>query len=100
MGHKILNFIKVLIHNHVSIFLQTTSLKQVYYIYFLILLHVSLGSASAVAELKSSTGLFGVVRFHQTEKECVIDGTIDGLTPGEHGLHIHEYGDLSQGDER
>ncbi|KAG8201673.1 hypothetical protein JTE90_012739 [Oedothorax gibbosus] len=58
-----------------------------------------IGSASAVAELKHSSGLLGVIRFHQTEKECIIDGTIDGLTPGKHGLHIHEYGDLSDGDE-
>jgi len=27
----------------------------------------------------------------------VIDGTVDGLTPGLHGLNIHELGDLSQG---
>ncbi|XP_042905545.1 copper chaperone for superoxide dismutase isoform X2 [Parasteatoda tepidariorum] len=53
----------------------------------------SLGSA--VAELKNKP-IFGVIRFHQTlEDLCVIDGTIDGLPPGEHGLHVHEYGDLS-----
>lgn len=40
----------------------------------------------------------GVIRFTQTDtKTCVIDGTIDGLTPGEHGLAIHECGDLSGG---
>jgi len=29
----------------------------------------------------------------------LIKGTIRGLEPGEHGFHIHEYGDLSQGCE-
>ncbi|KAF8792532.1 copper chaperone for superoxide dismutase-like [Argiope bruennichi] len=55
---------------------------------------------SAVAEIKGECGIFGVVRFHQADKDlCVIDGTVDGLSSGEHGLHIHEYGDLSQGCE-
>ena len=31
---------------------------------------------------------------------CVIDGTIDGLSPGEHALAIHECGDISQGCHR
>ncbi|CAH1402053.1 unnamed protein product [Nezara viridula] len=40
----------------------------------------------------------GVVRFVQADDDvCVIDGTIDGLTTGYHGLHIHECGDISQG---
>ncbi|GIY05280.1 hypothetical protein CDAR_203431 [Caerostris darwini] len=53
---------------------------------------------SAVAELKGEGGILGVIRFHQADKDlCVIDGTIDGLATGEHGIHIHEYGDLSEG---
>lgn len=40
----------------------------------------------------------GVVRFIQADEEtCIIDGTIDGLSPGLHGLHIHEFGDISEG---
>ena len=40
----------------------------------------------------------GVVRFTQAnQKSCIIDGTIDGLSPGEHALAIHECGDLSGG---
>lgn len=40
----------------------------------------------------------GVVRFIQAnENECIVDGTIDGLTPGLHGLHVHEFGDISDG---
>nr|CAD7267840.1 unnamed protein product [Timema shepardi] len=58
---------------------------------------------AAVAMLGGETGcglgpVKGVVRFLQTEQDrCLIDGTIDGLEPGHHGLHIHELGDLSGG---
>ena len=38
--------------------------------------------------------------FQVDPEECVIDGTIDGLSPGEHGLAIHECGDLSGGCDR
>ena len=40
----------------------------------------------------------GVTRFVQLDDDtCVVEGTIDGLTPGMHGLHVHECGDLSSG---
>ena len=36
----------------------------------------------------------GVVRFLQlTPERCLIEGTIDGLQPGLHGLHVHQFGD-------
>ena len=38
--------------------------------------------------------------FQVSEDLCVIDGTVDGLSPGFHGLNIHELGDLSQGCSR
>jgi len=45
-----------------------------------------------------SSGPKGVVRFTQVDSDkCVIEGTIDGLSPGEHGLAIHETGDTSLG---
>ena len=44
------------------------------------------------------SNVMGVVRLSQIDSSnCVIDGTIDGLSPGLHGLHIHETGDLSDG---
>ncbi|XP_075226305.1 copper chaperone for superoxide dismutase [Lycorma delicatula] len=64
---------------------------------------VSLSSAAAVAMLGGNTGygagtVRGIVRFVQLDPEsCVIEGTIDGLTPGEHGLHVHECGDITEG---
>ncbi|XP_004342913.2 copper chaperone for superoxide dismutase [Capsaspora owczarzaki ATCC 30864] len=58
----------------------------------------NLGSAVSILERDGTQDVIGVVRFVQiSENECVIEGTLDGLSKGEHGLHIHEYGDLSQG---
>lgn len=43
----------------------------------------------------------GVVRFSVNAEDkhsgTIVDGVVDGLTPGYHGLHIHECGDLSNG---
>ena len=60
-------------------------------------------NSSAVAMLGGNSGysvsknIMGVIRFAQTPDGCIIDGTVDGLTPGEHGMHIHECGDISEG---
>nr|XP_029134388.1 copper chaperone for superoxide dismutase isoform X1 [Labrus bergylta] len=52
---------------------------------------------SAVAMLAGVGSAVGVVRFLQlSEERCLIDGTIDGLEPGPHGLHVHALGDLTQ----
>ncbi|KAM3920583.1 copper chaperone for superoxide dismutase [Leptodactylus fuscus] len=53
---------------------------------------------AAVAMLSGVGAIQGVVRFLQvSENNCIIDGTVDGLNPGQHGIHIHEFGDLSMG---
>ncbi|XP_015111150.1 copper chaperone for superoxide dismutase isoform X2 [Diachasma alloeum] len=44
-----------------------------------------------------SRAIQGVVRFVQTPTGCIIDGTVDGLNPGAHGMHVHECGDISGG---
>ncbi|XP_035392548.1 copper chaperone for superoxide dismutase isoform X2 [Electrophorus electricus] len=52
---------------------------------------------AAVAMLSGAGRVQGVVRFLQLSQDCcLIDGAIDGLDPGLHGLHVHEYGDLTQ----
>ncbi|XP_041035928.1 copper chaperone for superoxide dismutase-like isoform X1 [Carcharodon carcharias] len=51
---------------------------------------------AAVAMLGPEGDIKGAVRFLQlSEKQCLIEGTIDGLKPGLHGLHVHEFGDLT-----
>uniref|UniRef100_A0A3Q3WHP2 Superoxide dismutase copper chaperone n=1 Tax=Mola mola TaxID=94237 RepID=A0A3Q3WHP2_MOLML len=57
---------------------------------------VSKQMGSAVAMLAGIGKIQGVVRFLQlSERRCLIDGTIDGLKPGTHGLHVHTLGDLT-----
>ncbi|XP_047192249.1 copper chaperone for superoxide dismutase-like isoform X1 [Scophthalmus maximus] len=52
---------------------------------------------AAVAMLAGVRKIQGVVRFLQlSEERCLIDGTIDGLEPGPHGLHVHALGDLTR----
>ncbi|XP_027712012.1 copper chaperone for superoxide dismutase [Vombatus ursinus] len=52
---------------------------------------------AAVAILGQPGAVQGVVRFLQVSPQrCLIEGTIDGLEPGPHGLHVHQYGDLTQ----
>ncbi len=50
---------------------------------------------SAVAEIMSDDNnkshcIRGVIRFVQLDNEkCAIDGTVDGLSPGEHAIHVN-----------
>jgi copper chaperone for superoxide dismutase len=59
---------------------------------------------AAVAEINSDSNIvnskkvIGVIRFVQIDaNHCVLDGTIDGLSSGEHAINICEFGDLSNG---
>lgn len=60
---------------------------------------------SAVAIITGqSDKVKGVVRFsanleNKHSTGCIVDGVVDGLSPGLHGLHIHECGDISNGCE-
>ncbi|KAM4721485.1 copper chaperone for superoxide dismutase isoform 2-T2 [Rhinophrynus dorsalis] len=55
---------------------------------------------AAVAMMSGEGPIQGVVRFLQvSDNICVIEGTLDGLSPGLHGIHIHEFGDLSDACE-
>ncbi|KAH8397298.1 hypothetical protein KR215_011919 [Drosophila sulfurigaster] len=64
------------------------------------------GGQSAVALINMTgsvvdkTPIQGAVRFTTIAAQqagVVVDGVVDGLEPGLHGLHIHESGDVSQG---
>ena len=55
----------------------------------------------AICSLEHTEGnVKGVIKFKQKpEKATIIKGIVKGLTPGKHGFHIHEFGDLSKGCE-
>ncbi|XP_053312679.1 superoxide dismutase [Cu-Zn] isoform X2 [Spea bombifrons] len=52
----------------------------------------------AICVLKGTGEVHGVIRFEQEGNEPVkIEGKIEGLTAGEHGFHIHAFGDNTNG---
>ena len=55
----------------------------------------------AIAQLEHTIGdVQGAVKFKQKPGQpTIIKGIVKGLTPGKHGFHIHEFGDLSKGCE-
>lgn len=55
---------------------------------------------SAIAVLVSGPDgkVSGTVRFTQQEKGLKVEADVKGLTPGKHGFHVHEFGDLSKPD--
>jgi len=54
----------------------------------------------AVAELAPTQGnsASGTVTFVERSGKVIVDGRFKGLTPGLHGIHIHEKGDCSASD--
>ena len=56
-------------------------------------------TVKAICNLEHTEGdVEGVIKFKQKPgKATIIKGIIKGLTPGKHGFHIHEFGDLSDG---
>lgn len=55
-------------------------------------------SASADLQARSGSTVAGKVVFTETPGGLQIDATVSGLTPGEHGFHVHEAGDCSAPD--
>ena len=54
----------------------------------------------AQCELEHSDKVKGTILLMQAPgTPTLIKGTITGLEPGEHGFHIHEFGDMSKGCE-
>jgi Cu-Zn family superoxide dismutase len=54
--------------------------------------------AVAVVHPLGNSKVSGKVTFTQTKSGVEIVGEFAGLTPGEHGFHVHEFGDCSMAD--
>jgi Cu-Zn family superoxide dismutase len=54
----------------------------------------------AVADLSPTQGsqASGTATFVERSGKLIVDGRFKGLTPGQHGIHIHEKGDCSAPD--
>jgi len=68
----------------------------------------SCGKVNAITEAQGTTVAQSILEHSDTVKGSIlliqapgtatlVKGTITGLTPGEHGFHIHEFGDMSDG---
>lgn len=55
-------------------------------------------SASATLAARSGSTVSGNVVFSEAGGKLRIEATVAGLTPGEHGFHVHEAGDCSAPD--
>lgn len=53
---------------------------------------------NAIAVLKGND-VSGVVKFSQASEDAkvVVEASFTGLKPGNHGFHIHEFGDNTNG---
>jgi Cu-Zn family superoxide dismutase len=61
---------------------------------------INTGIMKAIAVVQPTKGntAGGIVTFETVEGGIHIVANIDGLTPGKHGFHVHEYGDCSASD--
>lgn len=59
---------------------------------------VSVSKLTCILTGTAESKVKGTLTFTMDGKKVKITGTIDGLTPGEHGIHIHEKGDCSAPD--
>ena len=54
--------------------------------------------AQAKLEARSGSTVAGVVTLKAVGERLLVEAKVSGLTPGEHGFHVHESGDCSAPD--
>jgi Cu-Zn family superoxide dismutase len=54
--------------------------------------------AAATLEARSGSTVTGTVSFQTVGQKLRVEANVAGLTPGEHGFHVHEVGDCSAPD--
>ena len=54
--------------------------------------------ATATLEPRSGSTVSGTVSFQAVGQKVRVEASVAGLTPGEHGFHVHEVGDCSAAD--
>lgn len=52
---------------------------------------------NAVCVLKGDGAVTGTIHFQQSGDKVVVSGEISGLIKGDHGFHVHEFGDNTNG---
>ena len=62
--------------------------------------HEAMGPENAIAVLVpgNDSGVSGTVTFSVVDGGVRVQADVKGLTPGKHGFHVHQYGDLSKAD--
>ena len=53
---------------------------------------VTKAEAQLIPTTKTDSKVKGTIYFEKTSKGMHVHGEITGLTPGEHGFHVHEFG--------
>jgi len=53
---------------------------------------VTKASAQLIPTTKTESRVKGLVTFTKTARGIHVQGEISGLTPGEHGFHVHDFG--------
>jgi len=52
----------------------------------------------AVLQPTAGNDVEGVVHFEKVEDGIQVSGKVTGLTPGEHGFHVHQWGNITAAD--
>jgi Cu-Zn family superoxide dismutase len=60
--------------------------------------HATITKAISVLHPTEGNNVRGIVTFTKMEGGVMVVADVEGLTPGNHGFHIHEFGDCSAPD--